>query len=67
MMREHKGDKKSGKEGGGSPSYEMSVGDVADGATAFSMEKFATHKQVDKGACPCGKISVIMTLGGRGS
>ena len=42
--KEYKRDKKSG----GSPSYEMSAGDGVDGATVFSMEKFATHEQVDK-------------------
>jgi hypothetical protein len=46
--REHKRDKKSGKEGGSSPSYEMSTGDGVDGATVFSMENFATHEQIDK-------------------
>ena len=46
--KEHKRDKKSVKEGGGSPSYEMSAGDGVDGATVFSMEKFATHEQIDK-------------------
>ena len=35
------------KEGGGTPSYEMSAGDGVDGATVFSMEKFATHEQID--------------------
>ena len=32
------------KEVGGSPSYEMSAGDGMDGATVFSVEKFATQK-----------------------
>ena len=26
----------------------MSAGDGVDGATVFSMEKFATHEQIDK-------------------
>ena len=38
----------SRKEGGGSPSYEMSAGDGVGGATLFSVEKFATHEPIDK-------------------
>ena len=45
--REHKKDRKSGKEGASLLSYEMS-GDGVDGATVFSMEKFATHQQIEK-------------------
>ena len=43
--REYKRDKKSRKEGGGSLSYEMSVGDRVDGA---KLTVFSTHKQSDK-------------------
>ena len=43
--REYKRDKKSVKEGGGSPSYEMSVGDRVDGAKHIV---FSTHEQIDK-------------------
>ena len=46
LGEENKRDKKSGKEIGGSPLYEMSAGDGVDGATVFSMEKFATHEQI---------------------
>ena len=45
--RELKKDKRSEKDGTSSPSYEMSR-DGVDGATVFSMEKFATHQQIDK-------------------
>ena len=47
QTREHKKDRKSGKEGTSSLLYEMS-GDGVDGATVFSMEKFATHQQIEK-------------------
>ena len=38
MMRiERKEEKKNGKEGGGSPSYELSAGDGVDGATVYNL------------------------------
>ena len=40
----------------------MSAGDGVDGATVFSMEKFATHEQIDKYTQEYNSLVLHITL-----